>query len=125
MKAHILKLAIEEAEKSTHSKARVGAVIYRKKAILSAEHNKAIAWSNRLAPQFHKSTSLGIHAEAAAILRARTDLRGAEILVVRIGRTGVLRLAKPCAWCWLYLQYVGIKSVTYSNDEGGFTMLRI
>ena len=121
----MIELAIKEAEKSEHTKARVGAVIFHKKTVISVAFNKPFAMSKRLAPQFHSALKVGIHAEAAAILRARTDLRGAEMLVVRIGRSGALRLSKPCAWCAMYIQYVGIKSVTYSNDAGGFTTMRI
>jgi tRNA(Arg) A34 adenosine deaminase TadA len=120
----MIKLAIHEAEQSTHIKARVGAVIFRKKSVLASAHNKPFAWSNRLAPQFRK-WAVGIHAEAAAILSSRTDLRGAEILVVRIGRQGLLRMAKPCQWCWAYLQYVGIKSVTFTDENGQFTTMKI
>jgi deoxycytidylate deaminase len=121
----MIELAIQQARKSTHTKARVGAVIFSKKTVISVAYNKPFALSKRLAARFHSSLKVGIHAEAAAILRARTDLRGAEMLVVRIGRSGVLRLSKPCPWCAAYIQYVGIKSVTYSDESGGFTTMRI
>jgi len=121
----MIELAILEAEKSEHTKARVGAVIFHKKTVLSAAYNKPFALSKRLAAQFHNELKVGIHAEAAAVLKARTDLKGAEILVVRIGRAGALRMSKPCPWCAMYLQYVGIKSVTYSDEAGGFTTMRI
>jgi deoxycytidylate deaminase len=121
----MIELAIQQARKSTHTKARVGAVIFHKKTVLAAAYNKPFALSKRLAPQFHSKLRVGIHAEAAAILGARTDLRGAEMLVVRIGRSGALRMSKPCPWCWAYCQYVGIKSVTFSDESGGFTTMRI
>lgn len=124
MYTHVIKLGISEAEKSTHDKARVGAVIFRKKNIISSGFNKPFAWSNRLAREFRKWPH-GIHAEAAAILSARTDLKDADILVVRIGRAGALRLAKPCPWCAAYLKYVGIRTVIYSDENGGFTRIRI
>lgn len=119
-----IKLALREAEQSTHDKARHGAVIFRKKSLISSAHNKPFAWTNRLSKEFRKWNH-GIHAEAAAILSARQDLRGADILVLRLGRGGAIRLSKPCSFCAAYLQYVGIRTVIYSNENGGFSMMRI
>jgi tRNA(Arg) A34 adenosine deaminase TadA len=130
MYAHIIKLAIQEAERSIHNKARIGAVIHRKKAIVSSACNRPFVYSNRIDPRFSRWRR-GIHAEAAAILKAHIDLRGrpdlvgANIMVIRIGRSGILRLSKPCPWCMAYLQFVGIRTVTYSNNDGKFTTIKI
>lgn len=52
-----------------------------------------------------------------AILKARRELKGSSILVVRINKNNKLRLAKPCIDCMKYIEYVGIRKVFYSLSE--------
>ena len=114
-----VKIAIEEAAKSTHPQSRVGAVIYDKKKVLSRGHNYAHKSVRSVTRAFLKYPH-SIHAEVAAILSARRDLKGADILVVRLDAHGNLRMAMPCHPCQNYLQFVGIRHVTYSSNEQGF-----
>lgn len=111
-----LKLAIQEAQSPSESRHNLGAVLFRGGKIISSGRNGR-RHARNLHPKYKKAID-SLCAEKAAILKARTDLRGASILVVRVGRDGSLLLAKPCDTCKLYLDYVGIKSVFYSDSYG-------
>ena len=117
-----IKLAIREATKS-HYKQRVGAVIIKKKRILSKGHNYAQRAARKLHPKF-KQWPNSIHAEADAILKAKTDLFGATIYVIRINRAGQLRYALPCSYCMAYLKHVGIRKIFYSINEYPYVALK-
>lgn len=115
MKCRWVDLAVKEARKSEY-KHRMGAVVFNKNQFISTGHNYACRSINSHLPIFrHWPTSL--HAEVIAIINARTDLKGASLLVVRINNKDELKLALPCSNCMAYLQYVGIKKVYYSIDE--------
>ncbi len=88
------------------------------------ESNKYKAWAN----QFRKKQRghATVHAEIGAILGLdRSVTEGATIYVVRVGRDGCLRNSKPCAMCEAAMQYVGIKKVIYSNEDGQIESMRI
>lgn len=107
-----IKKAVEEANKSTFNP-MVGAVIFNKGKFVSSGHN----YKNRSIKSHHpkyRKTKYSIHAEVDAIIRARTDLKGKSLLVIRINRKGEFRLSKPCKWCFQYMKHVGIKACFYS-----------
>jgi deoxycytidylate deaminase len=118
VKDSVLKLAMECAAKSDYYQ-KVGAVIFNKKSILSSGRNNPHRSIKSLHPRFMKWSD-SIHAEVDAIIKARRDLKGLSLLVVRINNNGELRLAKPCKHCLKYIQYVGIKTVYYSTSEFPF-----
>lgn len=108
-----LNLAKEEALKS-ECKIKVGCIIFYKKNVISCGYNKFRA-AKKLHPKFVKWKG-SIHAEVDAILKARADLKGASLLVVRINNKGEMRLAKPCVNCMKYIEHVGIKKIYFSVD---------
>ena len=114
----IVNLAITESKNSDYYH-KIGAVIWKKKNIISIGHNYPLRGAKHLHPRFQKWYG-SIHAEADAILRARTDLVGCNILVVRTNRRGEFRNAKPCKICMEYLAHVKIKNIYYSVDEYPF-----
>lgn len=110
----LIQLAINEAKKSDY-KVKIGSVIFDKNKIISTGYNKAHS-SKKIHPRFQKWEG-SIHAEAMSILNARTNLKGCDIIVIRVNKRNQFRIAKPCKWCWLYLDYVGIDNVYYSIDR--------
>ena len=110
-----LKQAVEEANKSEH-KQKVGAVIFNKSKIISRGYNHPQKSVRHLKRKFQRWQGT-IHAEVDAIIKAKTDLKNLSLLVVRVNSKNQLRLAKPCQWCLLYLNYVGIKKIYYSINE--------
>lgn len=119
----IVALAKREAEKSNFH-IRLGAVIHRKKEIISVGYNKQFINCPRV-PNKYKRFPTSAHAEVSAIINARTDLRGATLTVVRINRKGKLMFSLPCDFCFQYIAYVGIRNVVYINKEGRVDFLRV
>lgn len=107
-----LKIAVEEAKKSTFNP-KVGAVIFNKGIFISSGHNNANRSIKKHHPKFRK-TKYSIHAEVDAITKAKTDLKNKSILVVKINKKDEFRLSKPCNYCLEYLKYVSIKNCYYS-----------
>ena len=115
MNIGVIRLAIEEASKSTH-KHRVAAVVFKGNRIISSGHNAVRA--NKINPKY-KVYNEALHAEQAALLNLDwSKLRGYSILVVRVNGSGKLIMSKPCSVCEKLLRHIGIKNVYYSNENG-------
>lgn len=113
------KLAIEEAKKSEH-KHRIGAVIFKGKRIISSAHNSVR--SNKIPYQF-KGWLESLHAECHAIIKAKRDLKGYSIIVIRLNKKNEPIMSKPCNFCEDFINYVGIKEVFWSNNKGDIECL--
>jgi len=111
----LINLALSEAHKSTH-KQKIGCVIFKNKRILSKGYNTAQKSVKKLHPKF-QGYPYSVHAEVAAIINAKKDLKGSSMLVIRINNKNQFRLSKPCSKCMSYIEYVEIKNVFYSIDE--------
>lgn len=123
------KKALSFAEKSKGvgiGKFKLGAVIYNGSKFIAGGRNK-----NKTHPSAPGEGYL--HAEFDGIVRAvrkvgaRMDdrenpkpLKGCKIYVVRIGRDGKLRMAKPCNECMSIIKKVGIKEIYYTGMNGNF-----
>jgi dCMP deaminase len=110
-----INLAIDEAKKGDH-KQKVGCIIFDKKKIVSYGHNTSQRSARKLHPKFQRYP-FSVHAEVDAILKAKTDLKGMSILVIRVNRRNEFRTAKPCKNCLKYLYHVGIKKIFYSINN--------
>jgi len=121
--SNIISLAKKEAEKSVY-RFRLGAVIYRKKEIISVGHNNPFGNCPRVLDKY-KRFPTSIHAEVAAIINARTDLTGATLVVVRLNRHGELMHSLPCVHCFSYIVYVGIKKIVYVTEMGEISQMKI
>jgi deoxycytidylate deaminase len=111
-----VNLAIDQAKLGDH-KHRCGAIIFKGDRIISTGHNSILKSVRKLHPKFYHWPG-SIHAEVAAISHARRNLKGMDILVVRINRVDKLMYAKPCVNCMKYIEYVGIDKVYYSTNDG-------
>lgn len=110
---NITNLAIKEARKSDCTY-KLGCVIFNKNQIISRGHNY-FGSRKKLHPKF-KEWRNSIHAEVDAIINARTDLKGCNLLVVRANNKNELKKAKPCGKCMTYIKHVEIKRVYYSDN---------
>lgn len=63
-----------------------------------------------------KSQKVSLHAEIAALIRARTDIE--TVVVARINKNGDLRCSKPCPVCQLALDEASVNEVWFSTDQG-------
>jgi len=114
-KPSITNLCVQEAKKSTYAY-KIGAVIFKNNKIISRGHNYAQKSIKKINPKFQKWKG-SVHAEVDAIIKAKTCLKGKDMLVVRINKKNQFRLAKPCNFCMMYLRHVGIRKVYYSISE--------
>ena len=112
----LLKIAKINAVKSNH-RYKVGAVIWRRKSLISTGRNYPSKSIKSYTKEYMKYPH-SIHAEVDAIISAKTNLKGASILVVRVTKAGGLSMAKPCRWCIGYLSHVGINEFFYSIRNG-------
>lgn len=110
-----VNLAIEESQKSDH-KQKIGVIIFNKKIIISKGHNTSLKSVKKLHPKFQRWKG-SVHAEVDAIIKAKTDLKGCEMLIVRINSGKQFRLSKPCLYCMSYIEHVGIKRIFYTIPE--------
>lgn len=106
--------ALEIARKSPH-RIKMGAVIFKKNRIISTGFNHPMRSAKHLHPIYQQWRG-SIHAEVSAILSARTDLKGCNIIVVRVNRFGEIRNSEPCSHCYAYLWDVGIRRVFFNQD---------
>lgn len=122
IKRTIILRAIEEA-KLAHHKHLMGSVIFDKRYIISSGHNYPSKSLKHFHPKFARWKG-SVHAEVDAIIRARRDIKGCSLLIIRLLNTG-LGMAKPCDQCFAYLSHVGIKNVYYSNNLGEIVNVRL
>ncbi len=108
-------VCVDEANKSKYIQ-KVGAVVFKRNRIISAGHNYSQKSAKKLHPRFQRWPG-SIHAEVDAIIKAKTDLKGMDMMVIRINKQNQFRLAKPCKHCRMYLEHVGIRRVYYSISE--------
>lgn len=117
----IIKTCLKAAATSTHKRCLVAAVIFDKSRVVSIGVNEK-RYNRKLHRMFWKWEG-SIHAEQSAILNARRDVKGLNMLVIRLNNHGELRYAKPCPFCISYINYVGLKNVFYSDGTGQILQL--
>ena len=125
-KQRYIELAARIAQQTEFKEYKHGAILVRAGAVIntSCNKNKYKAWANQFRKKQHGHAT--IHAEIGAILgldRSLTD--GSTIYVVRVGKCGDLKNSKPCPMCEAAMQYVGIKKVVYSSEDGKIETMRI
>jgi deoxycytidylate deaminase len=110
-----LKYAVQEAQKSDFRQL-MGAIIYDKNRIISYGYNTAQRSVKHLLQKYQR-WPYSVHAEVAAIINSKTNIKGMNMLVVRVNTKNQLRYARPCDHCLSYINYVKIKKVYFSLDE--------
>ena len=118
MNSRFVQQAIQKARLSDH-KQKVGCVIFNKKQIMSLGYNQSQRSVKKLHPKFQRWLG-SVHAEVDAIIKAKKELKGSTILVVRVNNQGEFRLAKPCPHCMKYIYVVGIRKIIYSIETPPF-----
>ena len=127
-KQRYIDLAARIAMQTDFKEYKHGAVLVRGGTVLntSCNKNKYKAWANRFRDSKKQRGHATVHAEIGAILGLdRSITEGATIYVVRVGRDGCLRNSKPCPMCEAAMQFVGVKKVVYSNENGEIESMRI
>lgn len=114
----IIKKAINESKKSNLPIFKVGAVVFKGNRILGYGHNRK-GFCGKINPKYRNPYD-SIHAEQSAIFSVKnwSKLKGTSILVIRLTRSNMLSMARPCDICFDIIKHVGIKEIYYSNHEG-------
>jgi tRNA(Arg) A34 adenosine deaminase TadA len=125
-KQRYIELAARIAQQTEFKEYKHGAILVRAGAVIntSCNKNKYKAWANQFRKKQHGHAT--IHAEIGAILGLDRSLtEGSTIYVVRVGKCGDLKNSKPCPMCEAAMQYVGMKKVVYSSEDGKIETMRI
>lgn len=116
-------LAATMAHKSD-SKYRLGAVLVKKKRVVSTGYNdmsRSHPIMRRYAP--HGKIIKNLHAEVdCCIGLSPEEMNGTTMYVTRVLKNGLLASSKPCKICHKFLTTMGVKRVIYTNTEGGLEM---
>lgn len=106
----------EVAKTSSHPKYKLAAMIFDNNRTISIGVNNPDKWTAYIPKKF-KKWNTALCAEMDALLKARTEVKGMNIVVIRVNNNGKLMMAKPCPHCEAYLEHVGIKNVYYTNND--------
>ena len=98
---------------------RVGAVIVKGRRVIAGGHNKNKTHTIIRNKIDKYSLVDKLHAEMTAILKARTDLDGAKIYVLRICPDNIsgTGLSRPCSLCMRLIRAAGIKEIVYTTGN--------
>jgi len=110
--ARNFQIAMKAAALSDY-KTKHGALISKGHRVISLGVNDAK--KSRPKPQ-SRSLSLSLHAEMSAIIRARTDLRGATLYSARACSSGAA-ISKPCTRCRAAILEADIRHVVYHDGN--------
>jgi deoxycytidylate deaminase len=108
--------------KSSHYRARIGAIIVSGNYIVSEGYSQ-----EKSHPRQHRynqmtnyyGISAKLHAEIDALISSgRMDLTGAEIYVYREDKMGRIANCRPCVSCTQALKDAGVKHIYYTCNEG-------
>lgn len=112
-----LNITLVEATKS-REKFKMAAILWQGSKIKGVATNINI---NFFEPcQKNGKRKGGLHAEALAIVKGnsnRVDWKKATLTVARVGKSGLVRNAKPCKDCMRLIRRVGIKNVCWTQES--------
>jgi deoxycytidylate deaminase len=110
---HAVKVAL--ANMSADGLPRMGAVIYRRRRLISIGQNSRR--SHPLQARYGRNpASICIHAEIAALANARESVAGAVMFVARVFRDGKPALAQPCSGCQRAIAAFGLSDVEWTEN---------
>lgn len=119
------RLAVKLAGMSK-SKFRLGAVLTRKKHVISVGINKMKTTHPTQQKYSLDGTLMGLHAEVHACLGVNEEqFYKSELYVARIKKNGIVAMAKPCDDCHRFLTNVGVIKVHYSTDFNSIETIKL
>lgn len=69
-------------------------------------------------PKYNR-INVGIHAELDVMMKCgKEDLRGHDMIVLRVDGTGKLNNSRPCIGCMGAIKQFGVDNIYYSNCNG-------
>ena len=134
LKKEILQQAITVAMSSDAPK-KMGAILLRKRRVLSAATNSYVKTSPVQAMAARNVSKIWgkgyekkiyLHSEISAIIKNRSNIEADTIIICRVGGHGSktgnsyeLRMSFPCPVCYSFIkEKTNIKHIHYSTNEG-------
>jgi len=116
--------AIIVAYAGENEKFKLGAIVFKGKTPLSSGTNLARKTSPDMI-RFGKPRP--VHAEQNALISHKhyDTFKGTDLVVVRLGRDGKIRMSKPCSECTKLIEAAKIKKVYFTNEAGNVEMLYV
>ncbi len=119
MKMRFFELAKEVSKLSNYHTHKLAAIIVKGNRIISLGVNDQKTHP-KSDTRFQK-----LHAELAAIIRSRADLRGASIYVYRETRNGEIGCSFPCSSCYSAIRSSGIKRIFFTDYNNSYKMEKV
>ena len=110
MNLKFFDLAKKVSKLSNHKHHKIGSVVVRGNKVISVGTNNLKTHPRSTHPFF------SLHAEMAAILLSKQDLRDCELYVFRAKKDDSLALSRPCEYCWKLIFGTSIKEVHYTTN---------
>lgn len=120
---HYLLVAKDLSLKSTHYKARIGAVIVDKQIVSFGTNQEKSHPLQKILNKRHRGFDDDdchhyLHAELSAILKTPADLSKATMYIARTLKNGKIGMCRPCPACMAAIISSGIKTLYYTTDQG-------
>ena len=122
MRKKFLRATRKAARKGIHPTSFHGATIVRGNQVLLIGHNKGSKTHPKL------PYPVGQHAEFDVLRQAqsrRIDVRGANLIVMRVDKDGRAMLSRPCQACAKAIFHAGIKRVFFTDADGLFLSYKV
>jgi len=119
----LIDRALTVAHTSEHQKWKLGAILMRGSSIIAACPNIV-----RNPPSITQGPGASWHAEERCLRRTfyQADrAEGCTIIVARVSKNGVQRLARPCISCYTKLVEAGVSRIIYTLDDYGHGIEKI
>jgi len=118
-----IRQTIELAQKNP-SKFQMACILFNSKGDpISWAHNSTIKthpWQGKLAKKVGFPERVFLHAEIAALIKAREDVH--TLVVARVLKDGTPAMAKPCPVCQEAIRLSGVHAVAYTGKNGEIIM---
>jgi len=100
-----------------------GAIIFQKKTIISAgwcqEKSHPLQAKYNRSKNSYKSKNSWLHAEVHAIINAKNEAEGADMIIGRYA-DGRMKPSCPCSACMLAIEYSGIRNIWFLDHNGNW-----
>lgn len=114
----LIDRAVKVAATSKHEKWRVGSILLRGSSVIAFSPNVV-----RNHPWVTQGVGSSFHSEERCLRRvfySADRAKGTTIVVARVNKKGVQRLARPCHSCYKLLVSAGVQNIIYTLDDSGY-----
>lgn len=114
----LIDRAVKVAATSKHEKWKVGSILLRGSSVIAFSPNVV-----RNEPWITQGVGSSFHSEERCLRKvfySADRAEGTTIVVARISKKGIQRLARPCHSCYKMLVLAGVRNIVYTLDDHGY-----